>query len=312
MSLKEFGKRILQIVIVLLGVSFLTFSLTYLAPGDPVRTMYAASGVIPSEEVLEAMREQLGLNKPFLVQYFDWLTNCLHGDFGTSFASGKPVLDSLLARLWPTLKLALLSMLLMLLVSVPAGMLAAVKRNKLPDLLVRACTFFGISMPNFWVGLLLIYLLALKLNLLPVTSITGGWKRMVMPAITLAFAMSAKYTRQVRTAVLDELNQDYVVGARCRGIKESVILWRHVFPNALLPLVTMLGLSLGSLLGGTAVVETIFSYPGLGSLAVAAITAHDYYLIQGVVLWIALIYMVINLAVDISYNYLDPRMREKR
>jgi len=312
LSLKEFGKRILQIVIVLLGVSFLTFSLTYLAPGDPVRTMYAASGVIPSEEVLEAMREQLGLNKPFLVQYFDWLTNCLHGDFGTSFASGKPVLDSLLARLWPTLKLALLSMVLMLLVSVPAGMLAAVKRNKLPDLLVRACTFFGISMPNFWVGLLLIYLLALKLNLLPVTSITGGWKRMVMPAITLAFAMSAKYTRQVRTAVLDELNQDYVVGARCRGIKESVILWRHVFPNALLPLVTMLGLSLGSLLGGTAVVETIFSYPGLGSLAVAAITAHDYYLIQGVVLWIALIYMVINLAVDISYNYLDPRMREKR
>ncbi len=312
MSLKDFGKRILQIVIVLLGVSFLTFSLTYLAPGDPVRSMYAASGVIPSEEVLESMREQLGLNKPFLVQYFNWLGNCLHGDFGTSFSSGKPVVDSLLARLWPTLKLSLLSLALMLLIAVPAGMLAAVKRNKWPDYLVRACTFFGISMPNFWVGLLLIYLLALKLNLLPVTSITGGWQRMVMPAITMAFAMAAKYTRQVRTAVLDELSQDYVVGARCRGIKESVILWRHVFPNALLPLVTMLGLSLGNLLGGTAVVETIFSYPGLGSLAVSAITAHDYYLIQGVVLWIALIYMVINLAVDISYTYLDPRMREGR
>lgn len=312
MSLKDIGKRFLQIIIVLLGVSFLTFSLTYLAPGDPVRTMYAASGVIPSDEVLAAMREQLGLNKPFLVQYFDWLVNCLHGDFGTSFASGKPVLNSLLARVGPTLKLALTSLLLMLLVSVPAGMLAAVKCNRWPDYIIRACTFFGVSMPNFWVGLLLIYLLALKLNLLPVTSITGGWERMVMPAITLAFAMSAKYTRQVRTAVLDELNQDYVTGARCRGIKESVILWRHVFPNALLPLITMLGLSLGSLLGGTAVVETIFSYPGLGSLAVSAITAHDYYLIQGVVLWIALIYMLINLAVDISYNYLDPRMREKR
>lgn len=312
MSLRDIGKRLLQIIIVLFGVSFLTFSLTYLAPGDPVRSMYAASGVIPSEEVLNEVREQMGLNKPFLVQYFNWLTNCLHGDFGTSFASGKPVLDTLAARLMPTLKLALLSLVMMLAVSVPAGVIAAVWRNKLPDYIVRAFTFFGISMPNFWVGLLLIYLLALKLHLFPVTSITITTKSMIMPAMTLAFAMAAKYTRQVRTAVLEELNQDYVIGARCRGIKESTILWKHVFPNALLPLVTMLGLSLGSLLGGTAVVETIFSYPGLGSLAVSAISARDYYLIQGFVLWIALIYMLINLAVDISYNFLDPRMREKR
>lgn len=312
MTLQDLGRRFLQIVIVLFGVSFLTFSLTYLAPGDPVRTMYAASGVMPSEEVLEAMREQMGLNRPFLVQYASWLGNCLQGDFGTSFSTGRPVADTLLARLWPTLKLALFSLVLMLLVAVPAGMLAAVRQNRWPDYLVRACTFFGVSMPDFWVGLLLIYLLALKLNLLPVTSINGGFERLVMPAITLAFAMSAKYTRQVRAAVLEELRQDYVIGARCRGVKESAILWRHVFPNALLPLITLLGLSLGSLLGGTAVVETIFSYPGLGSLAVSAITAHDYYLIQGVVLWIALIYMLINLAVDISYNYLDPRLREKR
>lgn len=312
MKLQALGRRFLQIIIVLFGVSFLTFSLTYLAPGDPVRTMYAASGVMPSEEVLEAMREQLGLNRPFLVQYGSWLLNCLQGDFGTSFATGRPVAATLLARLWPTLKLALLSLLLMLVVSLPAGMLAALKQNRWPDYLVRACTFFGVSMPNFWVGLLLIYLLALKLNWLPVTSINGGFERLIMPALTLAFAMSAKYTRQVRAVVLEEMRQDYVIGARCRGLKESTILWRHVFPNALLPLITLLGLSLGSLLGGTAVVETIFSYPGLGSLAVSAITAHDYYLIQGVVLWIALIYMLINLLVDISYNYLDPRLREKR
>jgi peptide/nickel transport system permease protein len=167
-------------------------------------------------------------------------------------------------------------------------------------------------MPNFWVGLLLMYAIAVKLKLLPVVSANSDFKQLILPAVTLAFAMAAKYCRQVRTAILEELHQDYVVGARARGIKESVILWRHVLPNAMLPLVTMLGLSLGSLLGGTAVVEVIFSYPGLGKLAVDAILSYDYPLIQGYVLWIALIYMVINLLVDISYNFLDPRMREKR
>ena len=167
-------------------------------------------------------------------------------------------------------------------------------------------------MPNFWVGLLLLYVAALKLRLVPTVSTEGGFKQLVLPALTLAFAMSAKYTRQVRTAVLEELNQDYVTGARARGLSERTILWRHVFPNALLPLVTMLGLSLGSLLGGTAVVEVIFGYQGLGNLAVTAITAMDYPLVQGFVLWIALIYMAVNLVVDISYEFLDPRIREKR
>ena len=159
---------------------------------------------------------------------------------------------------------------------------------------------------------MLLYIIALKFKLLPVISTGDGIEKMILPVLTLAFAMSAKYTRQVRTAILEELNQDYVIGARARGIKESTILWRHVFPNALLPLITLLGLSLGSLLGGTAVVEVIFSYPGLGSLAVSAIKSYDYPLIQAYVMWIALIYMVINLLVDISYGYLDPRIRERR
>ena len=159
---------------------------------------------------------------------------------------------------------------------------------------------------------MLLYVVALKFKLLPVISTGDGIEKMILPVLTLAFAMSAKYTRQVRTAILEELNQDYVIGARARGIKESTILWRHVFPNALLPLITLLGLSLGSLLGGTAVVEVIFSYPGLGSLAVSAIKSYDYPLIQAYVMWIALIYMVINLLVDISYGYLDPRIRERR
>ena len=166
-------------------------------------------------------------------------------------------------------------------------------------------------MPNFWVGLLLMLLFCVQLKLLPVVSSGGDLKSLILPSVTLAFAMSAKYTRQVRTAILEELNQDYVTGARARGVKEWRILWMNVFPNSLLPLLTMLGLSLGSLLGGTAVVEVIFSYPGMGSLAVAAITAYDYPLIQGYVLWISLIYMLVNLAVDISYHYVDPRMRGK-
>lgn len=309
---KKIGKRILQILVVLVGISFITFALTYLSPGDPVKNMFIATGSVPSQEEMDAVREELGLNRPFLQQYGSWLSDCLHGDFGTSYSTGKQVLEMLSTRLWPTIKLALFSLVLMLLFAVPAGMISAVKQNKIPDFLVRGCTFFGVSIPNFWFGLMLMYVLAYKMRLLPVTSMTMDFKRLIMPGITLAFAMAAKYTRQVRTAVLEELNQDYVTGARCRGVKESTILWRHVFPNALLPLVTMLGLSLGNLLGGTAVVEVIFSYPGLGKLAVDAISCMDYPVIQGYVLWVALIYMVINLVVDISYSCLDPRIREER
>ncbi len=310
--MKKIGKRILQILIVLVGVSFLSFLLIYISPGDPVTTMFASTGTMPSEEVINETREELGLNRVFLEQYGTWLGNCLHGNFGNSFSMHQPVANLLLSRLMPTIKLSLLSLVLMLAVSVPFGVLSAVYREKPIDFLVRGISFFGVSMPNFWVGLLLLYVVALKLRLVPTVSTEGGFKQLILPAITLAFAMSAKYTRQVRTAVLEELNQDYVTGARARGLSERTILWRHVFPNALLPLVTMLGLSLGSLLGGTAVVEVIFGYQGLGNLAVTAITAMDYPLVQGFVLWIALIYMVINLIVDISYEFLDPRIREKR
>ena len=274
-------------LIVLVGISFLTFLLTYLSPGDPVRNMYTSAGIMPTEELIQQTRDEMGFNDPFLTQYARWITNCLKGDFGKSYSLNKPVVKLLSARLWPTLKLTLMSMVLMLIVAVPLGVLSAVYRNKPIDYIVRAVTFFGVSIPNFWVGLLL-------------------------PAVTLAIAMSAKYTRQVRTAVLEELSSDYVVGARARGVKDSKILWGNVFPNSLLPLITMLGLSVGSLLGGTSVVEVIFSYPGLGNLAVNAITSADYFLVQGYVLWVSVIYMVINLLVDISYNYVDPRMRLRR
>lgn len=294
----------------LLGISFLSFLLIYLAPGDPVRAMFAVTGSIPSEEILADMREQMGLNRPFLVQYGNWLMNCLHGDFGTSYSQGKPVSQMLAVRVLPTLQLAFLSLVMMLVMAIPAGVLSALHQNRFLDYFIRSATFFGISLPNFWAGLLLIYFVALKLGLLPVVSTDMGFQKMILPAFTLAFAMAGKYARQVRAAILEEMSQDYVYGALARGLSETVVLWRHVIPNAMLPLLTLLGLSLGSLLGGTAVVEVIFSYPALGSLAINAITSMDYPLIQGYVLWIALIYMIVNLAVDVSYSFLDPRLRK--
>lgn len=312
MKKKQIISRLIQIVIVLIGISFLTFLLTYMSPGDPVRHMLTATGTMPTEELIQSIRSEMGLNDPFFVQYFRWLGNCLHGDFGNSYMLNKPVITLLLARLWPTLKLTICSTVLMLLIAVPLGMLSAVYKNSWIDYLVRGITFFGVSLPNFWVGLMLMLVFCVKINLLPVISSGGDFKSMILPSVTLAIAMSAKYTRQVRTAVLEELTSDYVIGAQARGVKFWKILWLNVFPNSLLPLITMLGLSIGSLLGGTSVVEVIFSYPGLGNLAVSAITSCDYYLIQGYVLWIAVIYMVINLLVDFSYNFVDPRMRLKR
>ncbi len=294
--------RILQLIISLFGISLISFLLIYISPIDPVRAMYAVSGFVPSEEILEQMRTELGLNRPFFIQYFDWL-------FGTSLTQGAPVFDLLLKRLGPTINLTLLSMLFMIILALPLGILSAINHNKIIDHIMRFITFIQISMPNFWVGLLLMYFVALKLGLVNVSSSEMGFEKMFLPALTLAFAMSGKYARQVRACVLEELSQDYVIGARSRGLSQRQILWKHVIPNALLPLITLLGLSIGSLLGGTAVVEVIFSYPALGSLAISAITSMDYPLIQGFVLWIALVYMLVNIVVDISYEYIDPRLR---
>ncbi len=312
MSRKTLLFRLLQIIVVMVGISFITFFLTYLSPGDPVKNMYLSMGQMPSEKVIEQTRSAMGLNDPFLTQYFRWLGNCLHGDFGTSYSLHKPVTGLLLERLGPTLKLTALSLVMMLLLSVPLGVLSALYKNSFVDYLARGLTFIGCAMPNFWVALLLMLAFCVRLAIFPVISANADFKSLFLPALTLAIAMASKYTRQVRATVLEELNQDYVTGALARGVRKSQIIWKNVFPNALLPLVTMFGLSVGSLLGGTSVVEIIFSYPGLGNLAVTAITSSDYNLIQGYVLWMALIYMVINLIVDASYLYIDPRMRIKR
>ena len=312
MSRKKLLFRLLQIIVVMVGISFITFFLTYLSPGDPVKNMYLSMGQMPSEKVIEQTRTAMGLNDPFLTQYIRWLGNCLHGDFGTSYSLHKPVTELLLERIGPTLKLTAISLVMMLLLSVPLGVLSALYKNSFVDYLARGLTFIGCAMPNFWVALLLMLAFCVRLTIFPVISANADFKSLFLPALTLAIAMASKYTRQVRAAVLEEMNQDYVIGAQARGVRKSQIIWRNVFPNALLPLVTMLGLSVGSLLGGTSVVEIIFSYPGLSNLAVTAITSSDYNLIQGYVLWMALIYMVINLIVDASYIYIDPRMRIER
>lgn len=312
MTKKQIGKRFIQIVIVLFGISFFTFGLTYLSPGDPAEIMLAECGNIPTPELLEKTRAELGLDKPFLLQYGNWLRGVLTGDMGTSYSMKVPVVEKLTSCFRPTLELALMSLLIMVIVSVPLGILSAVYHNKWPDYLVRAVTFLGVSIPNFWIGLILLSIFGVTLRWVSVAGGSTDFKSLILPAVTLAIAMSAKYTRQVRIAVLDELHQDYVTGARMRGISETVILWRHVLPNVMLPLITLLGLSLGSLLGGTAVVEIIYNWPGMGSMAVKAISCRDYPLVQGYVLWIALLYMGINLLVDLSYHYLDPRLKEER
>ena len=312
MNKKNTGRRLVQIVIVLMGISFFTFGLTYLSPGDPAEIMLTECGNVPTPELLEKTRAELGLDKPFLVQYGTWLKGVMTGDMGTSYSMKVPVVDKLVSCFWPTLELALASLVIMVLISVPLGILSAVCRNKWVDYLVRALTFLGVSVPNFWIGLILLSIFGVTLRWVSVSGGSTDFKSLILPAVTLAIAMSAKYTRQVRIAVLEELNQDYVTGASMRGIRERTILWKHVLPNAMLPLVTLLGLSLGSLLGGTAVVEIIYNWPGMGSMAVKAISCRDYPLVQGYVLWIALLYMGINLLVDLSYTRLDPRLKEER
>ncbi len=304
--------RLTQFVLTLFGVSLVSFLIVYLSPVDPVRAMFAASGNIPSEEVMQAMRVEWGLDKSFFEQYGSWLWRALQGDFGTSFSQGAPVSALLMARLWPTVYLTFLSLIMMIALAIPLGVISALYHNKIADYIVRFITFISISMPNFWLGLILLYVAALKLRIINVVSTQIDFEKLFLPALTLAIAMAGKYARQVRAAILEEVNQDYVIGARALGLSERQVLWKHIMPNAMLPLITLFGLSIGSLLGGTAVVEIIFSVPALGSLAITAITAMDYPLIQGYVLWIALIYMLVNFIVDISYGYLDPRIKLKR
>lgn len=300
-------RRLAQLVPILLVITFLSFAMMRLAGSDAVLQKMENTGMALSPDAIERARAELGLDRPFVVQYVMWLANLLHGDMGVSYVTGKEVFSSFVSKLPATLLLAVVSIALTVLISIPLGVLAAVRQNRLTDYLVRAASFVGNSMPNFFVALLLMYAFAIRLKALPVMSTSVSLAGVVLPSLTLA--MSAKYLRQVRATVLDELSRDYVVGARARGVRFGVTLTRSVLRACLVTIVTLLVLSVGSLLGGTAIVESIFMWDGVGKLAVDAIQMRDYPMIQAYVMWMAIIYVVANLLCDLSYRLLDPRIR---
>ena len=297
--------RLIQLIPILIGITFLTFALMQLTNDDAVDILYQQSGSV-SDEVKAAKRAELGLDQPFLIQYGRWLKGVATGDMGRSYISGKLVFETFVDKLPATVELMLVSIALTIFIATPLGIIAAVNQNKTVDHIIRTLSFVGNSMPNFFVALLLIYFLALKLNLLPIMG--TDWRAVIMPSLTLTISMGAKYTRQIRAVVLEELEKPYVMGARSRGVDEFTILIRSVLRSSLIVIITLLALSMGSLLGGTAIVETIFMWDGVGKLAVDAILTRDYPLIQAYVVWMAIIYVVMNLIADLLYRWLDPRV----
>ena len=302
-------KRMIQLIPILFAITFLSYGMMRIAGSDVVTQKMENTGTVVSDEVLNAAREQLGLDKPFLTQYAVWLGKLLRGDMGNSYVSGKPVFATFISKLPATLLLTAVSIVMTIIISVPLGVLAAVKQNCVTDYVIRFFSFIGNSLPNFFVSLILMYVLAIRLRWFPVIAKDVSLKSVAMPAITLAIAMSAKYLRQVRATVLDELSKDYVAGARARGIRFSVTLWKSVMKASLVTILTLLMLSVGNLLGGTAIVESIFMWDGVGKMAVDAISMRDYPIIQAYVMWMAIIYVAVNLLTDLSYRFLDPRIR---
>lgn len=302
-------KRLLQLIPILLGITFLSFAMMRVAGSDTVTELYTNRGTEVSQEIIDARRAELGLDKPFLIQYFSWLGGMLTGDMGQSYVSGADVFSTFLSKLPATLLLTGLSIALTVIISIPLGIFSAMKQDRIPDLLLRFCSFIGNALPNFFVAMLFMQLFSIKLKLLPVISDGVNLKSALLPALTLAVSMSAKYMRQVRATVLEEWNKDYVQGAMARGIRKKIILWKNVMKSSMLTIVTLLALSIGSLLGGTAIIESIFMWDGVGKLAVDAITMRDYPFIQAYVVWMAVIYVLVNLITDLMYHQLDPRIR---
>ena len=299
------------VVVLLLLVTLLSYSLMYLAPGDPAETILMAGGAMPSPEDIAAKRHELGLDQPFYIQYGRWLGNFLHGNMGVSMVDGTNVSTELLRGLKSSAHLAVLSLIVGVVVAIPVGIYTAVKRNGLFDRVTNFIIFLRLSMPVFLVGIGFLYVFAYRLRLVSIVSNGSGFKGVILPVATLATGICCRMIRQIRTAVSGELGAPYVDGLRSRGVKETDILFKHVLKNTMLPIVTLIALSFGSLLGGTAVTEIIFSYPGIGSMAVDAISKRDYTVIQGYVVMVALIFCFIYYLTELSYGLFDPRMRNR-
>jgi peptide/nickel transport system permease protein len=305
-------KRLLAAIPVLLGVSVIAFALVRLVPGDPV-TVLLGPGY--NEQQAAVLRERYALDRPLPVQYVTWLGRAVRGDLGESFFTGQPVLRAMLERLPVTLELTAIGILFAVLVGVPLGIASAVRPGRWPDHVARVLGLIGISVPGFWLGTILILLLSLKLGWLPSGRFVPLWedpienlRRMLMPGLALGLAVAAVTMRTARSAMLEVLRLDYVRTARAKGLSERIVLLRHALRNALVPVVTVIGLQAGYLLGGSVVIEQVFSLPGLGRLALQAISGRDYALLQGTVLFVAVVFVLVNLLVDLLYARLDPRI----
>ena len=308
MTLSHLVRRCAQFIPVFFGITVLSFTLIHLAPSDPVSVRLSLGGIAVDPVTAAQMRTDMGLDRPLPIQYGDWLMRFLHGDMGISYRSDRPVAAMLLQALPYTLAIAASAMLLTLLISLPLGIAIAAYRNSALDCIVRFLTFIGNAVPSFIVGILLMFLFSYQLGWIPVLA-GNSPVGMVLPTAALALIMSARYIRQIRAATLDELAKDYIIGLRARGITERRILFGNVLKNIMGIVITLTAISVGSLLGGVVIIETLFSRPGVGSLLMTAINSRDYPVIQAAVVWMVLAYFVVNLLADLSYRRFNPRVR---
>lgn len=304
-------KRCLAVIPLLLAISFLSFTLIALVPADPAEVALRVNEIIPTPESIATMRAELGLDQPFLVRYVHWLGKALQLDFGKSYINDRLVLDEILRCLPATLELAAAALVLVLVVSVPVGILGALYANRMFDRLLRIFVFVGTAMPGYWVGLLLIWFFSIKLNLVP-TSGSGSFKHLILPAAALSLTYISTYVRLIRSNMLENMRETYVLYGRVRGLSEKRILLGHVLKNSLQTSITALGMSIPQLLAGTVIIENIFAWPGVGRLCISAIFNRDYPVIQAYILLMAVLFILCNLIVDIVHQSLDPRLREER
>ncbi|HXG04946.1 MAG TPA: nickel ABC transporter permease [Candidatus Binatia bacterium] len=297
-------RRLLQSLLVLLGVSFVVFLILHLT-GDPAAVLLPPEA---SAEDIRRFRQTMGFDDPFLVQYGRFLRGALQGDFGNSIRHGEPAFALVLERMPATFELAGAALLIALCLAIPAGIVSAVRRNTPVDYFATVVALFGQSMPTFWLGIMLILIFSVNLNLLP-SSGRGSLEHLIMPALTLGLFTTARITRLTRSGMLDVLNQDYIRTARAKGVGNPPVVWKHALKNAAIPIVTIVGIELGTLLGGSVITETIFAWPGVGRLSVQAIYNRDYPVVQAAVFLLASTFVLVNLVVDVVYTYLDPRIR---
>jgi peptide/nickel transport system permease protein len=304
--IKYLTKRLASALPVIIGVTLLVFLMLHLVPGDPAEQMLGEMAV--DKTAVANLRQQLGLNDPLPVQYAHFLGNVLHGNLGTSMLARRSVTEMIGKVLPQTFYLTLAGLGVALALGTLLGIAAAVRQNSWMDTLSMVLALLGVSMPSFWLGLLLVFTFSLRLGWFPATG-SGGWERMVMPAFTLGFGAAAVIARLVRASMLEVLRLDFIKVARAKGLSERTVIYKHALKNAMIPVLTMIGLEFGRLLGGTVVIETVFARPGIGRLIVDSILKKDFQVVQGAVLLSAIFYVIINLLVDMSYAFVDPRIR---